>query len=76
MIYSLILVAIDSRENKNPPLAWNSGKGSAIDREAWPARKKSYFFKVYSYHSWFGVAIATEGLRVGGELKRSQAPES
>lgn len=34
-----------------------------IEKHGWPG--KSHIFKVYSYHSWFGVAIATEGLRVG-----------
>lgn len=30
---------------KNPPLAWNSGKGFGIDREAWLAGKSHIFFK-------------------------------
>lgn len=38
-------------------------------------KKKSYFFKLCSYHSWFGVAIATEGIGKG-ELSRSHNPES
>lgn len=34
-----------------------------IEKHDWlEKKKKSYFFKVYSYHSWFGVAIATKGL--------------
>jgi hypothetical protein len=48
-------------EKENPPLVWNSGKGFSIDREA----GKSHIFKVYSYHSWFGVAMVTEGLQGG-----------
>lgn len=52
MIYSLILVAIDSKSDlwlereENPPLTWNSGKGSGVDREAWLAGKKSYFLSL------------------------------
>lgn len=85
MIYSLILVAIDSksdygwgeRKKKIPhSLGIQSKFPVLIGKHDWLGKKKkSYFFKLCSYHSWFGVAIATEGIGKG-ELSRSHNPES
>lgn len=62
------------RKKKNPALAWNSGEGFRIDREAWLAGKKSYFLSlqlpllVWGCYGNRGPAVGRGG---GGSAVRS-----